>query len=188
MTRPVLLCQGFQRAFIDPASRTFSLSASTRRGACEQLLKCARACDWTTVHSFLDTDALGPTGSASIDGFSPGRTEAYFHQRTLSAFQTTGFHEKFETLRGAPIFLISLAGIGAIAATFFDGLDHKLPIYIVLDAVADISSLGVDEQERLSAIDTLARAHGRQITTRELMSMAEIATPAGAQLATLTRK
>ena len=177
MTRPVLVCQGFQRAFIDVGSKTFSASASVRRGACEQILKRARASGWITVHSFLETDALGVTGGASIEGFAPGRVESYFHQRTLSAFGAPGFGEKLESLRGEPILLISLAGLGAIAATFLDGLELRLPIYIVVDAVADVSSAGVSEHERLAAIETIARAHGRQITSSELASRIDLTSP-----------
>jgi nicotinamidase-related amidase len=168
MTRPVLVCQGFQRAFIDSGGPMFSVSASLRRNVCEQVLKRARASDWTVVHSFLDTETLGATGGASMAGFAPSPDEAYFRQRSLSAFRTPGFHAKLESVADRPVYLISLAGLGVIAATFLDGLERRLPIRIVTDAVADIAHSGVDERERIEAVEILARAHGRDITSHDL--------------------
>ena len=46
MIRPVLLCQGFHRAFIDHASPLFSESASMRRATCEELIRHARSAGW----------------------------------------------------------------------------------------------------------------------------------------------
>jgi nicotinamidase-related amidase len=171
MSRPVLVCQGFQRAFFDTDGPMFSVSASIRRNVCEQALKRARTAGWTVVHSFLDTDTLGATGGVSMDGFAPSPTEAYFRQRTLSAFRTPGFHAKLESVADRPIFLISLAGLSVIAATFLDGLERRIPIRIVTDAVADISNSGVDERERLEMIDVLARAHGRDASSRDIGSV-----------------
>jgi nicotinamidase-related amidase len=168
---PVLVCQGFQRAFIETDGPMFSVSASVRRSVCEQVLKRARAAGWGVVHSFLDTETLGATGSASIDGFAPSPAEPYFRQRTLSAFRNLGFQAKLESAGDRPVYLISLAGLSVIAATFFDGLERRLPIRIVTDAVADVSHAGADERERLEAIEVLARAHGRQATSRDLASL-----------------
>jgi nicotinamidase-related amidase len=170
-TRPVLVCQGFQRAFIQADGPMFSVSASVRRSVCEQVLKRARTSGWTVVHSFLDTDTLGATGGASIDGFAPSPAEPYFRQRTLSAFRNPGFQAKLESVADRPVYLISLAGLSVIAATFFDGLERRLPIRIITDAVADTSHSGVDERERLEAIEVLARAHGRDVTSHDLGSM-----------------
>lgn len=172
MTRPVLVCQGFQRAFIDVDGPMFSLSASVRRSICEQVLKRARASGWTVVHSFLDTETLGTAGGASMDGFAPSPTEAYFRQRSLSAFRTAGFHAKLESVADRPVYLISFAGLSVIAATFLDGLERRLPIRIVTDAVADIAHSGVDERDRLEAIEVLARAHGRDATSHDLATAA----------------
>ncbi len=174
MTRPVLICQGFQRAFIDIDSPMFSVSASMRRGACEQVLKRARTAGWTLVHSYLDTETLGAAGGASIEGFSPSPTEAYFRQRNLSAFSTPAFDAKLNSLSDAPFFLISLAGLSVIGATFFDALGRRLGLHIVTDAVADISRSGVDEQARLAAIETMAQAHDRQVTSQDLVAMTKL--------------
>lgn len=170
MTRPVLVCQGFQRAFFDADSPMFSVSATVRRSVCEQALKRARSAGWTVVHSFLDTDTLG-AGGVSMDGFAPSPAEAYFRQRSLSAFRTPGFHAKLESVADRPIFLISLAGLSVIAATFLDGLERRIPIRIVTDAVADIAHSGVDERERLEMIEVLARAHGRDASSRDIGSV-----------------
>ena len=172
MNRPVLVCQGFQRAFIDANGPMFSVSAAVRRSICEQVLKRARASSWTVVHSFLDTETLGATGGASMDGFAPSPAEAYFRQQSLSAFRTPGFHAKLESVADRPFYLISFAGLSVIAATFLDGLERRLPIRIVTDAVADVSHSGVDERERLEAIEVLARAHGREATSHELATAA----------------
>ncbi len=172
MNRPVLVCQGFQRAFIDANGPMFSVSAAVRRSICEQVLKRARASGWTVVHSFLDTETLGANGGASMDGFAPSPAEAYFRQRSLSAFRTPGFHAKLESVADRPFYLISFAGLSVIAATFLDGLEHRLPIRIVTDAVADVAHSGVDERERLEAIEVLARAHGREATSHELATAA----------------
>ncbi|MBI1360176.1 MAG: isochorismatase family protein [Alphaproteobacteria bacterium] len=175
MTRPVLICQGFQRAFIDIDSPMFSVSASMRRSACEQVLKRARSAGWTLLHSYLDSETLGAAGGASIEGFSPSPAESYFRQRSLSAFSTRSFDIKLDALADAPIFLISLAGLSVIGATFFDALERRLDIHIVTDAVADVSRSGVDEEARLAAIETMARAHDRHVTCRDLVAMATLA-------------
>jgi nicotinamidase-related amidase len=168
MTRPVLVCQGFQRAFFDAGGPMFSVSATVRRNVCEQALKRARTAGWAVVHSFLDTDTLGATGGVSMDGFAPSPAEAYFRQRSLSAFRNPGFHAKLESIADRSVFLISLAGLSVIAATFLDGLERRIPIRIVTDAVADIAHCGVDERERLETIEMLARAHGREASSCDI--------------------
>ena len=65
MIRPILLCQGFHRAFIDPASPLFSEAASKRRVTCEELVRHARGSGWTVVHSFLDTESVRMAGASS---------------------------------------------------------------------------------------------------------------------------
>jgi nicotinamidase-related amidase len=181
--RPVLLCQGFQRAFVDATSPMFSLSACSRRSNCEELLRHARATGWGVVHSFLDTDVFTGTGAASIDGFAPAPTEPYFRQTTLSAFAAPGLQAKLDGLADAPLLLMSYAGLGAIAATFLDGLESGLPIHIVADAVADVGHAGVGEQQRLAAIETMGRAHGRLVTQSDAMSLGRDAFPVFARLA-----
>jgi nicotinamidase-related amidase len=179
---PVLLCQGFQRAFVDATSSTFSLSAASRRNTCEQLLAHARTNGWGIVHAFLETDVLAGAGASSIDGFAPLPTEPYFPQKTLSAFAAPGLLAKVDNLTGAPVLLMSFAGLGAIAATFLDGLQRRLPIHIVADAVADGGHAGVGEQQRLAAIETLGRAHGRLVTQSEARAFAATGSPFRAQL------
>ncbi len=174
MSRAALICQGFQRAFVDGAGDLFSVSSSMRRATCERIVKCARASGWRMIHTFLDSEALNGAAASSIDGFAPAPKEPYFRQRTLSAFDEPGFHNKLEAMPEGPIFLISLAGLGAIAATFLDGLQRGLPIYIVTDAVADLSGFGVSEQERLSAIEILARAHNRRAISADLIALASL--------------
>ena len=179
---PVLLCQGFQRAFVDAASPMFSLSAASRRTTCEQLLRHARAAGWGIVHAFLETDVLDGAGVSSIDGFAPLPTEPYFRQKTLSAFAAPGLLAKVDKLTSAPVLLMSFAGLGAIAATFLDGLERRLPIHIIADAVADGGHAGVGERQRLAAIETLGRAHGRLVTQSEARAFAATGFPALAKL------
>lgn len=180
---PVLLCQGFQRAFVDAASPMFSLSAASRRSTCEQLLRHARMSGWGVVHAFLETDVLDGAGASSIDGFAPLPTEPYFLQKTLSAFGAPGLLAKIDGLAGAPILLMSFAGLGAIAATFLDGLERRLGIHIVADAVADSGHAGVGEQQRLAAIETLGRAHGRLVMQAEARLFGATSFPAFVRLA-----
>jgi hypothetical protein len=177
MMAPVLLCQGFQRAFVDTTSAMFSLSAAARRNTCEQLLRHARTAGWSVVHAFLETDVLGKSGACSIDGFAPLPTEPYFRQKTLSAFAASGLQAKVDSVAGAPVLLMSFAGLGAIAATFLDGLERRVPIHIVADAVADGEHAGVGEQQRLAAIETLGRAHGRLVTQSEARAFAATGFP-----------
>lgn len=171
VARPVLVCQGFQKAFIDASGPMFSVSASIRRGVCEQLLKRGRSSGWTVIHSFLDTETLGPAGGASIEGFAPSPTEPYYRQRSLSAFRAPGFHDKIESFADRQIYLISLAGLSVIAATFLDGIECRLPLRIVTDAVADAPHHGVDEGDRLTAIRVLARAYNRDVVSRDLLAL-----------------
>lgn len=162
MIRPVLILQGFQRAFVEHDSPLFSRSATMRRSVCEKLLGNARSSGWTVIHSHLALERLHMPGVATISGFAPMRLEAYFRQSGLSAFRAPGFNNKFDTLIGAPAFLISFAGLSAIGATFFDAFERQVDLSIVTDAVADIDHAGVGEDERLALIEGLARAHDRQ--------------------------
>ncbi|MFT3723058.1 MAG: isochorismatase family protein [Hyphomonadaceae bacterium] len=175
MIRPVLLCQGFHRAFIDPASALFSESASMRRSICEELVKHARSAGWTVVHSFLDTESVRAAGVSSIQNFAPLPTEPYFRQKSLSAFGTPALERMMSQLEMSPVFLISLAGIGPISATLLDAIERRLMMSVVTDAVADNGKCNVGERDRLTAIETLARACDCAVTSRELMTLA--ATP-----------
>jgi hypothetical protein len=147
------------------------VSASQRRNACEQALRHARWSNWTTLHLFLDTEALAEGGRASIEGFSPTLSEAYFRQRTLSAFGAPGFGAKLESLAEAPTFLMSFAGLRAIGATFFDALGRDLSFYIVTDAVADVANAEASEEARLLAVETIARAHNRDVSCADLLAL-----------------
>lgn len=179
MIRPILLCQGFHRAFIDPASPLFSESASKRRATCEELVRHARGSGWTVVHSFLDTESVRMAGASSIQGFAPLPTEPYFRQKSLSAFGTPAFERMMSQLEMAPIFLVSFAGIGVISATLLDAIERRFMLSVVVDAVADTGQCNVGEPDRLTAIETLARACDSAVRSHELMTLA--ATPLQAQ-------
>lgn len=175
MIRPVLLCQGFHRAFIDPASALFSESASMRRSTCEELIRHARSAGWAVVHSFLDTESVRASGTSSIQNFAPLPTESYFRQKNLSAFDTPAFERTMAQHDMAPIFLMSFAGIGVISATLLDAIQRRLMLSVVTDAVADTGQGGVTEDQRLLAIETLARSCDSAVTSNDLMTLA--ATP-----------
>jgi nicotinamidase-related amidase len=179
MIRPVLLCQGFHRAFIDHASPLFSESASIRRSTCEELIRHARSAGWMVVHSFLDTESVRAAGPASIQNFAPLPSEPYFRQKCLSAFAHAPFERMMAQLDMAPIFLMSFAGIGVISATLLDAIERRFMLSVVTDAVADAGQSGVDERARLAAIETLARACDSGVHSSELMTLA--ATPLQAQ-------
>lgn len=172
MIRPILLCQGFHRAFIDPASPLFSESASMRRATCEELVRHARSSGWTVVHSFLDTESVRMAGTSSIQGFAPLPTEPYFRQKSLSAFGNPAFEKMMSQLGMAPVFLVSLAGIGVISATLLDAIERRFMLSVVLDAVADTGQCNVAERDRLAAIETLARTCDSAVFSRELMTLA----------------
>ena len=177
MSQPVLVCQGFQRAFIEPGSPLYSASASLRRTACEQLLRLARTSGWTVVHTFLENDAVRAAGEASIDGFNPRPTEPYFQQKGLSAFATHDFDRLLFPLDLSPIFLMSFAGVGPISATLLDGIERRLNISVVIDAVADAASTSVGENDRLAAIEVLARSCDAAVTSLELATLSPAPPP-----------
>jgi nicotinamidase-related amidase len=172
MIRPVLLCQGFHRAFIDHGSPLFSQSASMRRSTCEDLLRHARSAGWVVVHSFLDTETVRAAGTGSIANFAPLPTEAYFRQKSLSAFGTPAFESLMTQHEMAPVFLMSFAGIGVISATLLDAVERRMMLSVVTDAVADAGQFGVGETERLTAIETLAKSCDSAVLSRELMTLA----------------
>ncbi len=175
MIRPILICQGFHRAFLEPASTLFSESASMRRATCEQLVHHARSASWVIVHSFLDTESVRTNGAASIPGFAPLPNEPYFRQKSLSAFGNPAFDRMMAQYDMAPIFLASFAGIGVISATLLAAIERRLMFSVVTDAVADAGQSGVAEHDRLAAIGTLARSCDCAVTSDELMTLA--ATP-----------
>lgn len=172
MIRPVLLCQGFHRAFIDRTSPLFSESASMRRSTCEELIRHARSAGWAVVHSFLDTESVRAAGTSSIQNFAPLPNESYFRQKGLSAFDTPAFERMLSQHDMAPIFLISFAGIGVISATLLDAIQRRFMLSVVTDAVADTGNGGVSEDQRLLAIDTLARSCDSSVKSHDLMTLA----------------
>jgi hypothetical protein len=174
---PVLVCQGFHRAFIEPEAPMFSASAAMRRATCEAVLRQARRSGWIVVHSFLDSDAIRAAGEDTIPGFSPAPSEQHFWQPGLSAFGSPTFEQAMFRLTMfrltlSPVFLISLAGLGAIGATLLGGLDRRLAMNVVVDAVADTAPAAADERERLRTIETLARSLDAAVTSRELATLA----------------
>jgi hypothetical protein len=172
---PVLICQGFHRAFIEPEGPMFSASAAMRRATCESVLRQARRSQWIVVHSLLDTGIVKDAGEETIPGFEPTPSEQHFWQPGLSAFSSPPFRRAMFPYNLSPVFLISLAGLGAIGATLLGGLDRHFAMHVVVDAVADTASHTVDERERLRAIETLARAHDSAVTSRELATLAPTA-------------
>jgi len=172
---PVLICQGFHRAFIEPEGPMFSASAALRRATCESVLRQARRSGWVVVHSLLDADIVRSAGEETIPGFEPTPLEQHFWQPGLSAFSSPPFRRAMFPYNLSPVFLISLAGLGAIGATLLSGLDRHFAMHVVTDAVADTGSHAVDERERLRAIETLARAHNSAVTSRELATLAPAA-------------
>jgi len=157
----------------------FSASAALRRGTCESVLRQARRSDWIVVHAFLDADAVRAAGEETIPGFEPTRSEQHFWQPGLSAFSSPSFRRAMFPYNLSPVFLISFAGLGPIGATLLGGLDRHFAMHVVTDAVADTASLAIDERERLRAIETLARAHGSAVTSRELATLAPAARAVG---------
>ena len=168
---PTLLVQGFQRAFVDITGPTFSVSASMRRSTCEEILKFARANGWTIMHAYLETDAA-TDASAALDGFSPWPGEAYVRQKTLSPFRTASFDTKLRGLRDAPIYLISLAGVGVIGATFFDALERGVPLQLISNAIADSGRTQLSERKSLAALNDIALAFSRSARWPDLLDPA----------------
>ncbi|RYG35177.1 MAG: isochorismatase family protein [Burkholderiales bacterium] len=165
---PTLLVQGFQRAFVDITGPTFSVSASMRRSTCEEVLKFARANGWTVIHVYLDSDAT-TEASAALDGFSPWPGEAYFRQKTLSPFRTPSLEAKLRGLSDGPIYLISLAGVGVIGATFFDALERGLPLQLISNAIADSGRTHLSERKGLAALADIALAFSRSARWPDLL-------------------
>lgn len=168
---PVLVCQGFHRAFIEPEGALFSASAAMRRATCESVLRQARRSKWIVVHTFLDTYAVKAAGDETIPGFEPTPSEQHFWQPGLSAFSSPAFRRAMFPYNLSPVFLISLAGLGPIGATLLGGLDRHFTMNVVVDAVADTASPAADERERLRSIETLARTHDSAVTSRELATL-----------------
>jgi nicotinamidase-related amidase len=173
MTRPVLLCQGFQRAFIEPGRAMFSHTASLRRGTAERVLGHARRSGWRVVHLYLESDVLEFGASATIDGFGPRPLEPYFRQRTVCAFDTPGFRTKLESLGPNPIFFMSLAGVAGILSTLFAAIEARFPMFVVVDAIADPGRPEVSEDDCIAAVTTVARALGRDVQSEELVAIQE---------------
>jgi len=174
---PTLIVQGFQRAFIDIASPAFSVSASMRRSTCEEVLKFARSNGWTVMHAFLETGAAS-CATAAIDGFSPWPGEAYCRQTSLSPFRSPGFESKLADLRKGPVYLISLAGVGVIGATFFDALERGVPLQLVSNAIADSGRTKLSERKSLAALDDIAAALSRSARWPDLLEAADATLPA----------
>jgi hypothetical protein len=162
---PTLVCQAFQRAFIDASHPKFSVSATLRRETCSRILERARLAGWSVVHTYL---ALEGTGGSAIDGFMPSVAEPYFWQPGLSAYDAPGFAQSAYVSPTAPVLLMSLAGLPAIAATLLDGMRRHADIRVISHAVADTAADGVGESEKLLAIDTLARACGRRVDIEDM--------------------
>lgn len=168
---PTLLVQGFQRAFVDIAGPAFSVSASMRRSTCEEFLKFARSNGWTVMHAFLETRAT-LDAAAAIDGFSPWPGEAYVRQTSLSPFRCPGFESNLVDLRKGPVYLISLAGVGVIGATFFDALERGVPLQLVSNGIADSGRTKLSERKSLAALEDIAVALSRSTRWPDLLETA----------------
>lgn len=170
---PVLVCQGFQKGFIEPGSM-FSVSAAMRRTTCENLLRHARRSDWTVIHTFLGPDLMQGAEEATIPGFHPTPTEPWFRQVHPSAFGASS-HSPFETALFphslSPVFLMSFAGLHAIAATLTAGLGKGFSMHVVIDAVADTAANGPSERAAIESIETLARTCRCAVTSGELSTL-----------------
>src|SRR5262249_25600381 len=149
-----------QRGFVDIDSPAFSVSASMRRSTCEQVLRFARSVGWTVVHAFLVADPQDAAAEA-LAGFTPLPGEAYFKQTALSALGAPGLVARLESVENDPIFLASLAGVGAIGATFFDALERRLPMHLITNAIADAGRTELSERRALSALEAMAAAFDR---------------------------
>jgi hypothetical protein len=174
---PVLVCQGFQRGFIEPGSM-FSVSASMRRTTCESVLRHARRSDWAVIHTFLSSDMMRGADEATIPGFSPTPTEPWFRQGSSSAFGPAAlspFEKALFPHHLSPIFLMSFAGLSAIAATLMVGLEKRFAMHVVIDAVADVASNGASERAAIEAVETLARTCRCAVTSAELATLSPAA-------------
>lgn len=170
--QPMLLVQGFQRAFVELGNPAFSVSAAMRRSTCEQVLKFARASGWTIVHSYLETNSSS-LQAAALDGFTPLRGELYAKQETLSAFCTPMLAAWASQHVSAPIYLISFAGVGAIGATFFDAMERDLPFHVVTNAIADAGRSEISERLSLAALDAMATSFNRAVRWPDLASLGQ---------------
>jgi hypothetical protein len=119
------------------------------------------------IHTFLEGGVIEHDGRSTIEGFEPTASECYFWQRSLSAFRGTVLESKVGHAGDGPIFLLSLAGLAVIGATLADAADRRLPLYVIQDGVADGAYGGIPESNRLSAITTLARVHGRCVSSED---------------------
>jgi nicotinamidase-related amidase len=173
MTRVALVCQGFQRGFVDTTGRMLSVSASVRRSLCERILNHARSQGWPVIHIYLDAEGFSRGEANSLDGFAPGPNEPYFRQKSISAFSCQGLEAKLRSYGVDTVFLTSFAGLAVIAATLLDALQLHIPLHLVTDAIADVTTLNATEDERLTAAETLARACGRNIASSDLFGVGD---------------
>ena len=174
---PVLVCQGFQKGFIEPGSM-FSVSATMRRTTCESVLRHARRSDCTVIHLFLTSELMLGGDEATIPGFSPTPTEPWFRQPNPSAFGPSSlspFEKALFPHSLSPVFLMSFAGLHAITATLMAGLGKGYAMHVVTDAVADTAANGPSERAAVEAVETLARTCRCAVTSGELSTLSPAA-------------
>ncbi len=126
-----VVCLDLQRARMSGAISP--VSATRTAEACRQVLKRARRARWPILHIHRrepDVDEARP-----IQGLEPLASEPIYVRSGPSAFSHPTFAQAALAL-GGPLALIGFSLCDSVLATAFAGVERKLPIEILQDAVA----------------------------------------------------
>lgn len=126
-----LVCLDLQRARINDAISPASVARTAE--TCRQVLRRARHARWPILH--VHRREPDPDGARPIPGLEPLPSEPIYVRSGPSAFSHPSFAQTALAL-GGPLALIGFSLCDSVLATAFGGVERRLPIEILHDAVA----------------------------------------------------
>ncbi|MFW6299425.1 MAG: cysteine hydrolase family protein [Oceanicaulis sp.] len=172
---PVLVCLDLQMEFIAPG-RPFADPDGDAVGAvCADIIKRARAANWTVVHAQLHQGGplmAGMGMTQPIPGCEPRPGEVLLRRAGVSAYAHPDLDGILEGALGARAYLMGFSAGTSLNTTLFDAQDRGHDLVLIEDAVgaADVGEWASNENRAL-CVDT-ARSMGRAVQLAEIRDLA----------------
>jgi nicotinamidase-related amidase len=165
--RPWLVCLDLQRDHVVPGRPHYASANAEVAAICGDVLGFARDEGWRIVHSQLREDDTAPWPRdlfhAPIEGLRPLISEPVFFRQGLSAFANPAFAAELALARGKDVYLIGFSLADTCLATALAGVDARLSLILVEDAIGAGGA-----PEAAAAARTVLRPFVRMTPSRRL--------------------
>ncbi len=165
--RPWLVCLDLQRDHVVPGRPHYASANAEVAAICGDVLGFARDEGWRIVHSQLREDDMAPWPRdlfhAPIEGLRPLISEPVFFRQGLSAFANPAFAAELAPARGKDVYLIGFSLADTCLATALAGVDARLSLILVEDAIGAGGA-----PEAAAAARTVLRPFVRMTPSRRL--------------------